>query len=343
MEIFAHRKNQMDFSVLYPDSEKIFPSKMPDYHVVSAGSGGTEIDLKKLTLNPFFMRCKKILLVNDNHSEIAEMEAAIGKLNCDHAMYVAQTGKDGIGMLMGSSSIHNTYSRNSKVQADVIFLKKDLTDMSGFEFLSIMRRYYSLKNIKVYLTTNAGESIPADEAKSLGIAGVIEKPFDFAKEGSPVLAELRLDLAVSNVQNASFALPAFLDLKENFSRILLQFAKAKSAIVTNALGLKVAACAVSVVMVSAAARYQLAEGQPQQEAGPVKVHHVKKPAGNDKTKELAMVETSLSEFSTPVPESRKHSLATPRLKKLQVPDNTTASPISGWQPSIRVVPDTTVN
>jgi CheY-like chemotaxis protein len=291
------------------------------------------------------MRCKKILLVNDNHHEIAEMEGAIGKINSGHSLYVATTGKDGIGMLMGSSSLHNTYSRNSKVQADIVFLKKDLGDMSGIEFLSIMRRYYSLKNIKVYLTTNAGDSIAADEAKSLGIAGVIEKPFDFTREGSPVLAELKAELAATNPQNAFLTIPAFIDLRENFTSTFLQVVKAKTALVTNAVGLKIAACALSVVMVSAVVRYTVGKQEPPKKTNTVTKTAQAKP-GKYETKPpvVEIAETLKPAEVSAIPEAPKKEIKEPRKQKRNILTVKQAeNPLAGWTPNIRVVRDTTIN
>jgi CheY-like chemotaxis protein len=122
------------------------------------------------------MKHKKILLVEDDYLDVTSVKRALGKLNVDHTLLVAHNGVDALSMLMGSNE---TNGSNEKIQPDIILLDMNMPKMNGLEFLRIIKKYYSLNNIKVFVMTTSAEEYDKSEAKKLGISGYILKPLDF--------------------------------------------------------------------------------------------------------------------------------------------------------------------
>jgi CheY-like chemotaxis protein len=142
------------------------------------------------------MRHKKILLIEDDYLDVISVKRALSKLNIDHTLHVAHNGVDALSMLMGSANLQN--SSEGKVQPDIILLDMNMPKMNGLEFLEIIKKYYSLKDIKVYIMTTSAEEYDKTAATRLGIAGYILKPLDFNKtskdETGRAIANLRNDL-----------------------------------------------------------------------------------------------------------------------------------------------------
>jgi CheY-like chemotaxis protein len=116
---------------------------------------------------------KKILLIEDDYLDVTSVKRALGKLNIAHEIYVAHNGVDALAMLNGNSS------DGVKLVPDIMLLDMNMPKMNGLEFLRIIKNYYSLKNIKVFVTTTSSEEYDKVSAKGLGIAGYILKPLDF--------------------------------------------------------------------------------------------------------------------------------------------------------------------
>ena len=123
------------------------------------------------------MKHKKILLVEDDYLDVTSVKRALGKLNIDHTLVVAHNGVDALSMLMGS---HDQSGSGEKIQPDIILLDLNMPKMNGLEFLRIIKKYYSLNNIKVFVMTTSAEEYDKAEARKLGISGYILKPLDFS-------------------------------------------------------------------------------------------------------------------------------------------------------------------
>ena len=139
---------------------------------------------------------KTILLVEDDYLDVISVKRALAKLRVDHTLYVAHNGEDALSILMGSAGSGN---ENQKIQPDIILLDLNMPKMNGLEFLNIIKKYYSLSNIKVYVMTTSAEEYDKTEARRLGIAGYILKPLDFEKnqhdESAIAIADLREQLS----------------------------------------------------------------------------------------------------------------------------------------------------
>ncbi len=140
------------------------------------------------------MKHKKILLVEDDYLDVISVKRALAKLNIEHTLYVAHNGVDALSMLMGSNE-----ANSDKVQPDIILLDMNMPKMNGLEFLRIIKKYYSLNSIKVFVMTTSAEEYDRAESKRLGISGYILKPLDFDNkkkdESTAATAELKAELS----------------------------------------------------------------------------------------------------------------------------------------------------
>jgi CheY-like chemotaxis protein len=141
------------------------------------------------------MKHKNIMQVEDDYLDVISVKRALAKLNVEHTLYVAHNGVDALSILMGSNEINS-----DKVQPDIILLDMNMPKMNGLEFLRIIKKYYSLNNIKVFVMTTSAEEYDRVESKKLGISGYILKPLDFENkkkdDSGLAIAELKAELSV---------------------------------------------------------------------------------------------------------------------------------------------------
>lgn len=137
------------------------------------------------------VRHKKILLVEDDYLDVISVQRALGKLNVEYTLHVAHNGAEALTMLMGNSGNHPS------LQPDIILLDINMPKMNGLEFLGIIKKYYSLNSIKVFMMTTSAEAYDKTAAKKLGISGYILKPLDFENrnndESALAIAELKTE------------------------------------------------------------------------------------------------------------------------------------------------------
>ena len=111
-----------------------------------------------------------ILIVEDDYLDIESVKRALKKLKIDFNLVVAHNGVDALGVLT---------SGDKKVAPDVILLDLNMPKMNGMEVLTIIKNYYSLKNIKTFILTTSGEEYERMAAQNLGVTGYIIKPLSF--------------------------------------------------------------------------------------------------------------------------------------------------------------------
>src|SRR4051812_15040099 len=112
-------------------------------------------------------RHKQILLVEDDYLDVISVQRALGKLNGEYTLHVAHNGTEALTMLMGGAA--NTPALNP----DIILLDINMPKMNGLEFLAIIKKYYSLSNIKVFMMTTSAEHYDKAAAQKFGISGYI--------------------------------------------------------------------------------------------------------------------------------------------------------------------------
>jgi CheY-like chemotaxis protein len=128
------------------------------------------------------MSTKTILLLDDNKAEIQSIRSALRKLAFDHTLLVADNGQEGLDILTGNTT------DGTRIIPDIILLDVNLPVISGFDFLKIIRSYYSLKNIKTYLLSYSYEEHDRLVALNLGAQGFIKKPLNFNSSTGDVLS-----------------------------------------------------------------------------------------------------------------------------------------------------------
>lgn len=125
------------------------------------------------------MKHKQLLLIEDDYLDIESVKRALKKLKVDHELFIAHNGVDALALLNG------TNEDGKKISPDIIFLDINMPKMNGIEFLQIVKNYYSLKNIKIFIMTTSSEEYDKIAAQNLGVAGYIIKPLDFEKAIAP--------------------------------------------------------------------------------------------------------------------------------------------------------------
>jgi CheY-like chemotaxis protein len=131
------------------------------------------------------MKAKNILLVEDDYLDIESVKRALKKLKIEHNLIIAHNGVDALGILT---------SEDTKVTPDVILLDLNMPKMNGMEVLTIIKNYYSLKNIKTFIITTSGEEYERMAAQNLGVTGYIIKPLSFKEPMSDDVALLLKEL-----------------------------------------------------------------------------------------------------------------------------------------------------
>ncbi|HEX8515084.1 MAG TPA: response regulator [Bacteroidia bacterium] len=121
------------------------------------------------------MKNSVILLVEDDYLDVESIRRSLKKNHINHTLHVAHNGVDAIEMLT---------SEENKIQPDVILLDINMPKMNGLEFLGIVKSYYSLKNIKIFIITTSGEEYDKMAAQNLGVTGYILKPLNLKNSKS---------------------------------------------------------------------------------------------------------------------------------------------------------------
>lgn len=128
---------------------------------------------------------KTILLIEDDYLDVESVKRALKKSQVPHTLHVSHNGADALNLLT---------TNENKVVPDIILLDINLPKMNGLEFLEIVKSYYSLKQIKIYIITTSSEEYDKITTQHFDIAGYILKPLDFNKQTNPDVTKLINDL-----------------------------------------------------------------------------------------------------------------------------------------------------
>jgi CheY-like chemotaxis protein len=128
---------------------------------------------------------KTILLIEDDYLDVESVKRTLKKANIEHILHVSHNGADALNML--------TRDEN-KIVPDIILLDINMPKMNGLEFLQIVKNYYSLKHIKIFIITTSSEEYDKISAEHLGVAGYILKPLDFKITSYPDVIKLISEL-----------------------------------------------------------------------------------------------------------------------------------------------------
>jgi CheY-like chemotaxis protein len=126
----------------------------------------------------------QILLVEDDYLDVVSVKRSLSKIKVNYNLHVAHNGADALEALTAENS--------NKFLPDIILLDMNMPKMNGLEFLRIIKNYYSLSSIKVFVMTTSGEDYDKLAAISLGVTGYIIKPLNFDSDDADtkILKEL---------------------------------------------------------------------------------------------------------------------------------------------------------
>jgi CheY-like chemotaxis protein len=132
---------------------------------------------------------KNILLVEDDYLDVESVKRALKKLKVEYNLHVAHNGVEALGMLTGEEN---------KIVPDIILLDLNMPKMNGMEILAIIKSYFSLKTIKIFILTTSDEEYEKIAAQNLGVAGYIIKPLNFSLPDSGDASILKDELLSLN-------------------------------------------------------------------------------------------------------------------------------------------------
>ncbi|MES2704401.1 MAG: response regulator [Bacteroidota bacterium] len=124
------------------------------------------------------MRSPTILLVEDDYLDVTSVQRALKKLNIPHTLHIAHNGVEALAVLTGNTP------GQEKILPDIILLDINMPKMNGIEFLRIIKNYYTLNNIKIFITTTSAEEYDKLAAQQLGVSGYILKPLEFSESAA---------------------------------------------------------------------------------------------------------------------------------------------------------------
>ncbi|MFI5218426.1 MAG: response regulator [Bacteroidia bacterium] len=117
-----------------------------------------------------------ILLVDDDHVDVMNVQRAFKKNNITNPLHTASNGIEALDLLRG------TEGRPKIIPTPrIILLDINMPKMNGIEFLKELRNDPYLKSISVFMMTTSNDDKDKFEAYNLNVAGYIVKPVSFEK------------------------------------------------------------------------------------------------------------------------------------------------------------------
>jgi CheY-like chemotaxis protein len=187
-----------------------------------------------------------ILLVDNPYFNITRIDSALREAGLRYSLYFAGSGKNGLDILMGDPFYDLDASDSFKLKPTVVILSKELKDLSAFEFLGIVGKYYSLRDVKIFLLSDTLTDEERFVYQELGVCGFLQRPLD--KE--QVMNEIR-----PHVNGKTYFALAPIAFSVKLKKVRLgTFIKSKIASM-GGVGTKAAACILSALMISGVAQY----------------------------------------------------------------------------------------
>lgn len=122
------------------------------------------------------MPIKKILLVEDNPSDIDLTLRAFEKQKISYEIVVAEDGKEALDYLFGTGEYSD---RDIMEQPGVILLDLNLPLIDGKEVLKQIRAHEHTRRLPVVMLTSSREDQDVAQSYDLGVNSYIRKPVDF--------------------------------------------------------------------------------------------------------------------------------------------------------------------
>lgn len=126
-----------------------------------------------------------ILLVEDDHLDILDIQRTLDKFNIIHKLQIAKNGEEAIQLL-------NSKAPNEK--PDIVLIDINMPKMNGLEFLTLIRSTNQWKDLKCFMLTTSEDQLDKKVAHELGISGYIIKPLKLNNPSSIDSFNLMIDL-----------------------------------------------------------------------------------------------------------------------------------------------------
>lgn len=133
-------------------------------------------------------RVINILLVEDDHLDVIDLQRTLDKMRILYKLKVAHNGEEAIQLLEEKSNA--IFSGTP----DILLLDLNMPRMNGIEFLQRIRNDDRWKDLKVFVLTTSDESEEKAVVRSLGVAGYILKPLKVSNANSMDAFNLMIDL-----------------------------------------------------------------------------------------------------------------------------------------------------
>jgi CheY-like chemotaxis protein len=117
-----------------------------------------------------------ILLVEDDHVDVMNMQRALKNNNINHTLHIAFNGVEALHMLKGTGGKPKIVPAPSIILTDI-----NMPKMNGIEFIKELRNDDEFRSTGVFVLTTSNDSNDKREAYNLNVAGYILKPLSFEK------------------------------------------------------------------------------------------------------------------------------------------------------------------
>lgn len=124
------------------------------------------------------MNSRNILLVEDNPSDIALTQRALGKARILNELIVAEDGQEALDYLLGAGQ---HAGRDVTQQPALVLLDLKLPKIDGLELLRFIRSDERTRRLPVVILTTSSEQQDVAQSYDLGANSYIRKPVDFGQ------------------------------------------------------------------------------------------------------------------------------------------------------------------
>jgi len=122
------------------------------------------------------MHAKRILLVEDNTSDIELTRRALAKAHIANELLIAEDGQEALRLLLGEAG---TPGLPPERMPTLILLDLKLPKIDGLEVLRRLREDSRTRRLPVVILTSSKEEEDVARSYDLGVNSYIRKPVDF--------------------------------------------------------------------------------------------------------------------------------------------------------------------
>jgi hypothetical protein len=205
---------------------------------------------------------KRILVLDKNFSPASQAQ------NSNHIVSCNSTD-DVLPILMGGSSAfgNDNYSKTGKIRPEVLVVDHTyLSTYEGLEILEIIRKYYTLRNVSIYVAVDQNIEIDPVMFKRYKIAGILTKPYNFEIFSEP--SSPPADGQWFTPREGSFMAGAFLLTRSKLKAAAVKIADLKLALLgtVKTIGTaKIATVVAGAVLTTAAIKLNVSTTKVEKE------------------------------------------------------------------------------